>query len=48
MNFNILKQFITHIYKHIGKRKYLVFMFISITFTNIAGLYETMEAWLPS
>ena len=22
-------------------------MFISITFSNIARLYETMEAWLP-
>ena len=32
----------------IGKRRCLVFMFISITFPNIAGLYETMEAWLPS
>ena len=34
-------------YKHIGKSKCLVFMFISITFPKIAGLYETMETLLP-
>ena len=37
-----------YLYKHIGERNCLVFIFISITFPNIARLYETMEVWLPS
>ena len=47
MNFNILKQFITHLYTHTGERNCLLSMFISITFHNIARLYEMMEGWLP-
>ena len=48
VEFQYFKQFITHIYKHIDERNGLVFMFISITFPNIATLYEMMEAFLPS
>ena len=48
VEFQYFKQFITHIYKHIDETNGLVFMFISITFPNIATLYETMEAFLPS
>ena len=47
LNFNILKDVITHLYKHIEERNSMVFMFISITFPNIARLYETIEAGLP-
>ena len=47
LNFNILKDVITHLYKHTDERNSMVFMFISITFPNIARLYETIEARLP-
>ena len=46
-NFNILKDVITHLYKHIDERNCMVFMIVSITFPNIARLYETIEVRLP-
>ena len=47
LNFNILKDGFTHLYKHINERNCMVFMFVSITFPNIARLYETIEVRLP-
>ena len=44
LDVNILKHVLTHLYKHIGERNWLAFMFISITFPNYSRLYETMEA----
>ena len=44
LDVNILKHVLTHLYKHIGERNCLAFMFISITFPNYARLYETVEA----
>ena len=44
LDVNFLKHVLTHLYKHIGERNCLAFMFISITFPNYPRLYETMEA----
>ena len=45
LDVNILKHVITHLYKHIGERNCLVFMFISITFPK---LLDCMERWKHS